>query len=684
MQTNVTTVALAGNPNVGKSTIFNNLTGMHQHTGNWAGKTVAGAEGQYDYRGHTVRLIDLPGTYSLLAHSAEEQIARDYICFEQPDRVVVVCDATSLSRNMSLLLQTLEATDNVIVCINLIDEARRRKIDIDCGLLAERLGVPIILLTARNKRQLTSLMAQIEVGGGRRMKLSYSPAIEAAIAPLIELMQGRCGHLDPRWAALRLLEDDAALNEQILALLDSDIVIDTELTAAEAVATLAREGIDADRYKDEVVSAIITEGERLLDGVVQAADGADSRDRKIDRILLGKYTALPFMLLLLATVFFITIYGANYPSELLSSALFWVEERLYEMWAGSPLPLWLGDMLVHGVWRVLAWVVSVMLPPMAIFFPLFTLLEDLGYLPRVAFNLDHCFKRSGACGKQALTMCMGFGCNAVGVTGCRIIDSPRERLIAIITNSLVPCNGRFPMMLAIITIFFAGVSTGVGGSLLSALILSAVILLGIGLTLLLSNVLSHTLLRGQPSSFTIELPPYRRPQIVKTIVRSVFDRTLFVLGRAVCVAAPTGLVIWLLANVSVGDMTLLQHCAAALDPIGRALGMDGVILLAFILGLPANEIVVPIMIMTYIASGTIVDMQNLSELQGLLLANGWTWQTAVSVLIFSLAHWPCATTLMTIRKETGSTKWTLVSVLAPLVMGAALCLLLNLAVALFS
>lgn len=338
-----------------------------------------------------------------------------------------------------------------------------------------------------------------------------------------------------------------------------------------------------------MASVFIRKAEFLCRGAVVFENQTyDKKDRLLDRLFTSKATGFPIMFLILLGVFWLTITGANYPSELLSSGLFWLEDRISDLFLTAGMPVVLNDLLVHGVYRVLAWVISVMLPPMAIFFPLFTLLEDFGYLPRVAFNLDRCFKRCAACGKQALTMCMGFGCNAAGIIGCRIIDSPRERLIAMITNNFVPCNGRFPTMIAIITMFFVGSAAGAFSSVLSAAILAGVIVLGVLMTLLISKILSATVLKGVPSSFTLELPPYRKPQIGKVIVRSIFDRTLFVLGRAIAVAAPAGLIIWLMANISVGDATLLAHCSGFLDPFARVIGMDGVILLAFILGFPAN------------------------------------------------------------------------------------------------
>lgn len=680
-------IALAGNPNVGKSTVFNALTGMNQHTGNWPGKTVATAQGRTSFHQHDYILVDIPGTYSLMAHSQEEEVARDFICFDAPDAVAVVCDATCLERNLNLVLQTMEITDHVILCLNLIDEAKKKHIKIDIKQLSDTLGIPVVAVCGRNGRGLNDFMQEIEQltwHGLRSCPLvtTYPAAIEEAAQDLMSLLPPAAfSPLNRRWCALQLLDCDSILKEHIFKTLAlSDSLQDTlEKRLQSLHNTLRQSGYEKDSIKDALTARLVITAEGIAaDCVTFEEEKAMERDRKIDRILTGKMTGIPIMLALLAVVFYITIVGANYPSALLSKGLFWLQDFLYHLSFWNYMPGFIREALIMGVYRVLAWVVSVMLPPMAIFFPLFTLLEDVGYLPRVAFNLDHVFKKCSSCGKQALTTCMGFGCNAAGVVGCRIIDSPRERLIAIITNNFVPCNGRFPTLISLITMFFVAGVLAPFQTLSATLVLTAVILLGIFVTFGCSKLLSKTVLKGEPSSFTLELPPFRRPQIWKTIVRSVFDRTLFVLGRAVVVAAPAGLIIWLMANVSVDGQTLLTLCSHFLNPFAKWFGLDGVILLAFILGFPANEIVLPIIIMAYMATGSILELDNLAQLKTLLVSNGWTYLTALNTMLFSLMHWPCSTSCITIYKETKSIKWTALSMALPTVIGLAFCFITTL------
>ncbi len=671
-------IALAGNPNVGKSTIFNALTGLNHHTGNWPGKTVTNASGSFEYHGSEYILADLPGCYSLLAHSAEEEVARDFICFADVDVVVVVCDATCLERNLNLVLQTIEITENVVVCVNLSDEARKKGIKINEAELSAILGVPVVCTEARSSKGLDKLL--YEVAGAVNthkdtIKVRYADYIETAVEQLEEMLQD-VGDIDinTRWLALRIIEDDPNLMcriEEEYPFIKNDNIQNRIKIIKNSISSA---GISEQKLSDDIIKGIIFCAESICSTVVELRDKAYSqRDRRIDKILTGRYTAFPIMILLLGIIFWITIKGANYPSQILNSAMLYAEQKLIELMNMISAPEWLCSAMVYGVFRVLGWVVSVMLPPMAIFFPFFTLLEDLGYLPRVAFNLDNCFKKCHTCGKQALTMSMGFGCNAVGVTGCRIIDSPRERLIAILTNSFVPCNGKFPTIISIITIFFALSASGAVDAAISVVSLLVVIFLGVGATFLTSRILSKTVLKGKPSSFTLELPPYRAPLVGKVIVRSILDRTLFVLGRAVAVAAPAGLVIWIMANTFVGDVSILVHCSELLDPFARFIGLDGVILLGFILGLPANEIVLPIVVMTYLSGNTIKDINDIAQLRTILIDNGWTWITGACTIIFSLFHWPCSTTLITIKKETHSIIYTALAFILPTCIGIVLC-----------
>ena len=682
-------VALAGNPNVGKSTVFNALTGLRQHTGNWPGKTVVSAQGRCEWQGREYLLVDTPGSYSLMAHSAEEEAARDFICFGEADAVVVVCDASCLERNLNLVLQTLEITDRVVLCVNLMDEARQRGVTLDLAKIEERLGIPVVPTAARDGRGLAELMGAVAnlsaQGQTCRCTVRYSDPIEQALAILTPAVSKAVQKKvpAPRWLALRLLEGDEALCGGIDRFLGYPLSAHEKVAPAlrEARQILERSGVTQTALRDEIAASVVREAQEICaDAVCRTPTPRARLDARIDRLLTSRRTGFLMMVLLLIGVFWLTITGANVPSRLLADSLFWLGDRLSEWlralsapeWLRAlSAPEWLRGMLVDGAYRVLAWVVSVMLPPMAIFFPLFTLLEDLGYLPRVAFNLDHCFQKCRACGKQALTMAMGFGCNAAGVVGCRIIDSPRERLIAILTNSFVPCNGRFPILISILTMFFVG--AGALSSLKSAVLLTAVIVLGVAMTLLMSRLLSATVLKGMPSSFTLELPPYRKPRIGQVILRSVLDRTLFVLGRAAMVAAPAGLIIWLCANVQVGGASILAHCTEFLDPFAHLLGLDGVILMAFILGFPANEIVMPIVIMAYLAGGSLVEMSDLSALRTLLVSNGWTPLTAICTMLFSLMHWPCSTTCLTMGKETGSAKWTLLGVVVPTAAGMVIC-----------
>ena len=711
-------VALAGNPNTGKSTLFNRLTGLRQHVGNWPGKTVTRAEGRFKFNGKVYRVVDLPGTYSLLTASVEEEVARDFLLFANPDVVIVVVDATALERNLNLVLQILQVTPRVVVALNLMDEAKRKGIHIDHRKLARELGVPVVPIVARTGEGIGYLMQMVEdVATGRLKaqprKLRLSRELRAAVdelAPQVASIFPEVAHL-AEWIALRLLDGDPSIEEAVRTGTLGEHIRRTEGLAREpvmgpqvlralqeapppgqtpkdallptmalpvhpegqALLTRARELRDAlsDTFRDWLVQSVFHEAETIARSViVEEGSRAQTWEERIDRIVTHPFWGLLIMLFGLTVIFWITIVGSNYPSEMIATVLFTIEEWGVTLFQRLGLPWWLTGFLWNGVYRGLAWVVSVMLPPMAIFFPLFTILEDLGYLPRVAFNLDWLFKRVGAHGKQALTMAMGFGCNAAGVVSTRIIESPRERLIAILTNNFVPCNGRWPTLIMLGTVFVASAfPAGVAAFIAAGSIMFAV-LVGIVFTFVTSWLLSRTLLKGEASAFTLELPPYRRPDVKRILYTSFIDRTLMVLHRAVIMAAPAGGVIWLLGNIYVGDFSLAQHIAGFLDPLGRLMGLDGVILLAYIIAIPANEIVVPSMIMIYSGAGALMELDSIQALKALFVDQaGWTLLTAVNLMLFTVMHNPCSTTILTIWKETGSKKWAAVGALLPLGIG---------------
>lgn len=674
-------IALMGNPNVGKSTLFNALTGMNQHTGNWPGKTVASAHGNFKYKDDNYILVDLPGTYSLSAHSFEEEVARDFLAFQKPDAAIVICDATCLERNLNLVLQTISLTKKVIVAVNLMDEAKKRNISIDINKLKDKLNVPVVPITARSKegfdKLLDSLYSLIREENPSPFMPSFRDFIEDSIKEIEPLIDNT--YIDNRFLATKLICCDTEFIRSVDKHMNLNLLENKKINQIvdKTIKTFKELNLNSSNVEEEIISTYIKKCEEIANYAIDVNHKSD-RGEKLDKILTGKWTGIPIMLLLLGFIFWLTIAGANYPSQLISTFLFWVQDKLKYLLDILNTPQFLSGLLIDGVFKTLAWVVSVMLPPMAIFFPLFTLLEDFGYLPRVAFHLDHSFQKAGACGKQALTTCMGFGCNAAGIVGCRIIDSKRERLIAMITNSFTPCNGRFPTLIALISIFFAGIfSNSFVNSLFSSSLLLLLIVFSLIITFLVSRFLSHTILKGIPSSFTLELPPYRRPQIGKVIVRSIFDRTLFVLGRAVVVAAPAGLILWILANVKIYDLGLLQHISNFLNPFASLFGMDGVILLSFILAFPANEIFLPCVLMCYLSQGSLIGYESLSTLKEILVSNGWTSLTAICVMLFSLMHWPCSTTCLTIKKESGKLKWTLLSILVPTVCGFCICFIVS-------
>ncbi len=677
------TVALAGNPNVGKSTLFNMLTGLRQHTGNWPGKTVEQARGQYTEDGERYTLVDLPGTYSLWGVSPEEEIAGGFLRSGCADVTVVMADATSLQRSLTLALQVRQMTPQMVLCVNLVDEAAKKGITVDVDKLRQRLAAPVVATAARSGRGLAELRETVgrlahreERGEEDGIAQQGEQERQTVSTPTVE----NWDHWQIRYdvaleRALQRLTPYVTRGEALALLLGREESSEERLQAAvvRGREILEEAGLTGAALLDSVAASVVHQAEEIGKAcTVQKKATHRDWDRRVDRYLTSGITAPLAMLALLALVLYITVRGANVPSQLLSRWLMALRLPLREGLAWLGCPMWLQGMVVDGVYATVAWVVSVMLPPMAIFFPLFTLLEDAGYLPRVAFNLDRLFAVSGAHGRQSLTMCMGLGCNACGVTGCRIIDSPRERLVAILTNSFVPCNGRFPTLLALISLFAAP-----GKPLLASLLMALCMAASLGMTMLASRFLSTTILKGEASSFSLELPPYRRPQVGRVLVRSLRDRTAFVLGRAVMVAAPAGVLVWGMTHVTVGGETLLQQAADFLQPLGGLMGLDGMILLAFLLGFPANEIVVPILLMGYLSSGTMVEYESLAQLGNILIANGWTGLTALCAVVLCLWHFPCGTTCLTIHKETGSWKWTALGFLLPTAAGMVVCMLLR-------
>lgn len=690
------TIALAGNPNTGKSTVFNALTGLRQHTGNWPGKTVTRAEGSFSFHDQRYRIIDLPGTYSLLSTSEDEEVARDFILFGKPDVTVIVVDASRLERNLSLALQILEITDKAVLCLNLMDEARRHHITIDTRTLSRDLGIPVVATSARTKEGIPDLLFAIEevVSGKFQTKKQTYIDLPKENAEAIAELQSALSELNPelpntRWLAMRLIEGDESVQK---GMEEGTFSAENNPEKQSRVLRIADEyhKILGDHYRNDLVEAIYAQATTLINASVSTDFSARSFriDRAIDRVVTHKIWGFPIMFLLLAGVLWITIIGANYPSQWLSDLFVgWLYPLLKDGANALHFPWWLSGFLIDGVYLATTWVISVMLPPMAIFFPLFTLLEDFGYLPRVAFNLDKLFRTAGAHGKQALTMSMGFGCNAAGVVATRIINSPREKLIAIITNNFSLCNGRWPTQILIATLFIGALVPKQWSSTVSMLAVIGIAVLGIAFSFLTSWLLSKTLLKGESSFFVLELPPYRPPRFFQTLYTSLIDRTLIVLWRAIVFAAPAGAVIWLICNLQIAQQPIALWLIQGLDPIGVFIGLNGVILLAYIVAIPANEIVIPTVLMlttmvlgqTTVGEGAGVLMEASTSQVGVLLhAGGWTLLTAVNLMLFSLLHNPCSTTIYTIYKETHSKKWTLIATLLPVLYGIVVCFLVTL------
>lgn len=686
-------VALAGNPNTGKTTVFNALTGLRMHTGNWPGKTIARAEGGFLYEEKRYKLVDLPGTYSLLSASPDEEVARGFLLFGRPDVTLIVVDATSLERNLNLALQVLQITRRAVLCLNLMDEARAHRIEIDTRNLSRDLGIPVVACSARSGEGIPELLKEIALMAARtdEPSLLKLPLDVSGLRGALDRVEKELSMAFPqlpqtRWVALRLLEGDRQVIDAIKSgELSEDVPMGDAGASALALAKELRWELPQNLH-DQLSESIYGEAARIA-GRNVTRHGESRRlawQQRVDLLLTHPLSAFPIMVAVLGAVLWLTIAGANVPSKMLSVLLVdWGHPALRGLMENLGSPWWLTGIIADGMYLATAWVIAVMLPPMAIFFPCFTLLEDLGFLPRVAFNLDRIFQKVGAHGKQALTMAMGLGCNAAGVVATRVIDSPRERLIAILTNNFSLCNGRWPTQILLATVFISAAVPAAWADTVAAGSVLLVALLGFGFALLTSWLLARTLLKGEATSFSLELPPYRPPNVLRTLYASLIDRTLIVLWRAVIFALPAGAVIWLVSNIPVGDTSLAVIVINALDPLAWVMGLTGVVLLAYVVAIPANEIVIPTVLMFTVlvtgqhslgeGSGVMFETSDNESLRQILQAGGWTLLTAVSLMLFSLCHNPCSTTIYTIYRETKSMKWTAVATFMPLVMGFVLC-----------
>lgn len=651
-------ILLVGNPNVGKSSIFNILTHSHEHTGNWTGKTVKLARKNIINTNYT--LIDLPGIYSLSSLSDEEIVAKDTLLFEQYEKIIYVMDSSNIEKNLHLLLQILEINKNIVLCLNMVDELDIKGIKINDKKLSEILDIKVIRCSASKNIGIKELIESLDEESKSSYNYVYDYNIEKGISDIFEYLTNQ---FKSRFIALKLLEKDITLVDSIKSKYKLDI-IDKDIQNYLM-------HVNSEEISDGVSNLLNNISKKIYNEVVEISK--EKEIGTIDKIFSKKIYALPIMFIIMFGIFFITIVLANYPSELLSLIFNKFEICLVNFSNILKIPSYIYEPIIHGIYRVVSFIVSVMFPPLVIFFFLFTYAEESGILPRLAFNFDKVFKCSGCHGKQALTICSGFGCNACAIVGSRIIDSKRDKLIAILTNSFIPCNGRFPMIIALITMFF----TNSNNKLQVSLYLTLFVILAILISLLTSFILSKTILKGYNGFFILELPDYKKVKFKKVLKNSLIYKSLSILKKAVLVSIPCGIIIYFMTNTTIGNLSLFKIASNFLEPFGKLLGLDGVILLSFFLALPANEIVLPIIIMGYLGSKNVPMISNYLTIKEVLINNSWTYMTALSTILFSIMHFPCGTTLATIKSEVG-TKWMIYSFFIPLVTGILFLFILNL------
>lgn len=630
-------IILVGNPNVGKSSLFNAFTSLNEHTGNWTGKTVEQAMGSFEYGEVKYTLVDLPGTYSLFYESEEEKVTRDYIVKGKYDATILVADASSLERSMELLLEVLDVTKEVILVLNLWDEVKKRKLSIDVEKLQEIFQIPVIPFSVKEGlgfARLKDCMRSV-------CPSSYQVKHSLKIASYLQHRMKK-----------NYLNAFLSLEELAYHPLYSSFI-----------------------SKMDIIASYHREAEDICSKVIDRREEKESRiDFILNCLFANPFSAVFVLFLFLFIILFLTISFSNLPSDMLFQFFSFLEKPLYSFL--SFLPSSLVDFLVLGGYRTLYFVISVMMPPMMIFFPLFSLLEEIGFLPRIAFQLDKPFCKCGSSGKQCLTMCMGLGCNAVGVTGARIMETKKMKVLSILTNSLMPCNGRFPMILTMISLFLVKKS-GLQGNVLSAVILTLVLCFALIISLLATKFLNHFILKGEEPIFIFELPHFRIPKITKTIILSWKEKAFHILKRAMVVAFPAGLVFYLFTHVYIGDSSLFQASIHFLNPVGHFLGIDGAIILAFLFGFPANEIVLPILFLAYSGGNVLEEIASLEELRMMLIQHGWSLVTVLCFLALSICHFPCATTMLTIKKETQSFFYTLIAFVLPSLIGIVLCFIIS-------